>query len=85
MSRNRVLYVLIVAALLAASAISLRQVAITRAAGLGGADRSYDAVESVRSYARAMPELALSKVADRSYQHRDLRAHNRGCTCRCPQ
>lgn len=67
MSKNSVVYVLIVAALLSAAAVSLHQIGITRAAGAGQADHSYDAMESLRSYGRAMPGWAASTQADRSY------------------
>ncbi len=67
MSQNRVLFVLIVAALLAATAVSLRQVMITNAAGNSGSIDS--ATRSYMAWAKAVEEqqkLAAAKI-DRSF------------------
>ncbi len=67
MSKNRVLYVLIGVALLVTS-FSLWQVVSSQAAVPAQADRSYDAIENIRSYSRAIPRFAASKPqADSSY------------------
>lgn len=67
MSKNRVLYVLIGIALLAATAVSLRQVVVTKAAGSANApqaDRSYDDVELIRA---SQWQSSANSQADRSY------------------
>ena len=67
MSKNRVLYALIVVAILSAAVVSIRQVVITKAAGSSQSDHSYEGVESLRSVGRGMPGAASLMQADHAY------------------
>ncbi len=77
MSKNRVSYVLIALALLAATAVSLRQVVVSKAAGSASvhqADRSYDGIENLRS---SQSSYGAVPQADHSYDGIESLRQNR--------
>jgi len=76
MSKNPVLYVLIVVAVLAATAVSLRQFMTTKAAGTQGSQRASQGLSALSAHADALND---EKLADRCYDAAgNVRSYSRG-------